>query len=213
MEAFEKSLSNQVEWRLSPLGLEFSRIDDSEASILEALFSEEEVRAALLDLNGYEASGPDGFTKVFWQENWDVVKVEIMNLFREFHDKGRFVKSLNSTFIVLILKKGEVEELKDFRPISVIGSIYKWIAKVLANRLKRVVGKVVNAAQNAFVEGRQILDASLLANEIVDSLLRKREKGILCKLDIEQAYDSVNWNFLIQTMQKMGFGEKWLGLI
>ena len=124
----------------------FSRIDDSEASILEVPFSEEQVRTTLFDLNGDKAPGPDGFTTVFWQENWDVVKVDIMKLFKEFHDKGSFVKSLNSTFIVLIPKKGEVEELKDFRLISLVGSIYKWIAKVLANRLKRVVGKVVNVA-------------------------------------------------------------------
>ena len=124
----------------------FSRIDDSEASILEVPFSEEQVRTTLFDLNGDKAPSPNGFTTVFWQENWDVVKVEIMKLFKEFHDKGSFVKSLNSTFIVLIPKKGEVEELKDFRPISLVGSIYKWIAKVLANRLKRVVDKVVNVA-------------------------------------------------------------------
>ena len=70
---------------------------------------------------------------------------------------------------MLIPKKGEAEELKDFKPISLVGSIYKWIAKVLANRLKRVGGKVVNVAPYEFMEGRQILDASLLANEIVDS--------------------------------------------
>ena len=91
---------------------------------------------------------------VLWQENWDTIKGEIMNMFKDFHNTGRFVKSLNTTFIVLIPKKGEAEDLKDFKPISLVGSIYKWIAKVLENRLKRVVGKVVNVAHNAFVEGR-----------------------------------------------------------
>ena len=62
----------------------------------------------------------------------------------------------------------------------------------MANRPKRVVGKVVNVALNAFVEGRQILDASLMANEIVDSVLKKGGKGVLCKLDIEKAYDNVS---------------------
>ena len=83
--AFEKFLSDQEEWRLSPFGLEFSRIDDSEASILEIPFFEEEVRAAMFDLTSDKAPSPEGFTAMFWQENWDVVKVEIMNLFREFH--------------------------------------------------------------------------------------------------------------------------------
>ena len=77
-----------------------------------------------------------------------------MNMFKDFHNTGRFVKSLNTTFIVLIIKKGEAADLKDFKPISLVGSIYKWIAKVLENRLKQVVGRVVNVAHNAFVEGR-----------------------------------------------------------
>ena len=61
-----------------------------------------------------------------------------------------------------------------------------------------------------FVEGRQILDVTLIANEVVDSLTRREEKGLLCKLDIEKAYDHLNWCFLLQVMEKTGFGRKWL---
>ena len=110
--------------------------------------------------------------------------------------------------MVLIAKKAGAEDLGDFRPISLLGSLYKWRAKVLANRLKNVVGKVVSKAQGAFVEGRQILDAVLIANEAIDSVLKNNENGILCKLDIEKAYDNVDWYFLFTVMQKMGFGEK-----
>ena len=77
-----------------------------------------------------------------------------MNLFRQFHETRRFVRSLNATFLVLIPKKGGVEELKDFRPISLVGGLYKWLAKVLANRLKGVLAKVISLSQNAFMEGR-----------------------------------------------------------
>ena len=69
-----------------------------------------------------------------------------MGLSRDFHEHESFVRSLNSTYIVLIPKRGGVEDLKDFRPISLIGSIYKLIAKVLANRLKKVMNKLVNSA-------------------------------------------------------------------
>ena len=75
------------------------------------------------------------------------------------------------------------------------------------------MGKVVSSAQNAFVEGRQILDAALIANEAIDSMLKGDEAGVLCKLDLEKAYDHINWDFLMLVMQKMGFGEKWAGWI
>ena len=63
---------------------------------------------------------------------------------------------------------------------------------MLANRLKRVVGQVISLAQNTFVEGRQILDATLIANEVIDALKRRKESGLLCKLDIEKAYDNLD---------------------
>ena len=85
-----------------------------------------------------------------------------------------------------------------------VGGLYKWLAKVLANRPKKVIGKVVSKAQNAFVEGRQILDATLIANEAIDSILKSNDCGILCKLDIEKAYDNVNWSFLLLVMKKNG---------
>ena len=107
-----------------------------------------------------------------------------MSFFREFYEHSKFVKSLNATFLVLIPKKVGAEDLRDFRPISLVGSLYKWLAKVLANRLKKGVGKVVSKAQGAFMEGKQILDAVLIANEAIDSVLKNNENGILCKLDI-----------------------------
>ncbi|RVW17454.1 Transposon TX1 uncharacterized 149 kDa protein [Vitis vinifera] len=210
VNAFRPLLSNLVDWHPSVSGMQYETLEHMDACALEMPFMEEEVFDALLGCNGDKAPGPDDFSMAFWQFTWDFVKVDVMSFFREFYENDKFVKSLNATFMVLIPKKYGAEDLGDFRPISLVGSLYKWLAKVLANRLKKVVGKVVSKAQGAFVEGRQILDAVLIANETIDSALKNNENDILCKLDIEKAYDNVEWSFLFTVLQKMGFGGKWI---
>ena len=101
---------------------------------------------ALCKLNGDKAPDRDGFTIAFWQFGWDFAKGDIMRLFNEFHETNKFIRNLNTTFIVMVPKKSGVEDFKEFRPISLVGSLYKLLAKVLANWLKRVMGKLVNQA-------------------------------------------------------------------
>ncbi|WMV45909.1 hypothetical protein MTR67_039294, partial [Solanum verrucosum] len=105
------------------------------------------------------------------------------------------------------------EELKDFRPISLIGGVYKIIGKLITERMKKVMGTLVDEHQMAFLKGRQIMDATLLANELVDSRVKQNVPGVLCKLDIEKAYDHVNWVFLLKIFRDMRFGNKWINWI
>ena len=136
VEAFENLLSEPRDWRASLMNLSFSRITKVEVASLEGPLTEEEVKATLTKLNGDKAPGPDSFTTAFWQHCWDIVKEEVLLMFKDFHEKARFVRSLNSTFIVLVPNKGGAEDIKDFRPIILVNSLYKLIAKVLANKLK-----------------------------------------------------------------------------
>ena len=120
---------------------------------------------------------------------------------------------MNASFLSLIPKKCNVVNIKDFRPISLVGSVYKLLSKVLANRLRVVLDKLISETQNSFVGGRQILDSVLIANECLDGRLKSRIPGVACKLDIEKAYDLVNWEALFYLLDQMGFGLKWRGWI
>ena len=92
------------------------------------------------------------------------------------------------------------QSLNDFRPISLVGSLYKILAKLLANRLRQVIGSVISEAQSAFVKNRQILDGILIANEVVDEARKAKKDLMLFKLDFEKAYDSVDWEYLDSVM-------------
>ena len=124
----------------------------------------------------------------------------------EFHSNGKLSKGVNSSFIVLIPKKDNPIGLGDYRPISLVSSVYKILAKVLFNRLKRVLPFVINEVQSTFVCGRYILDGVLITNDVVDDWKRSRKKGIILKLDFEKAYDSINWEFLLSMLNNFGFG-------
>ncbi|RVW25092.1 Transposon TX1 uncharacterized 149 kDa protein [Vitis vinifera] len=103
---------------------------------LDSPFTEEEISNAIFQLDRDKAPGPDGFTIAVFQECWDVIKEELVRVFAEFHRSGIINQSTNASFIVLLPKKSLSKRISNFRPISLITSLYKIIAKVLSRRLR-----------------------------------------------------------------------------
>ncbi|RVW46162.1 Transposon TX1 uncharacterized 149 kDa protein [Vitis vinifera] len=163
----------------------------------------------LFSLERDKASGSDGFTIAMFQDCWDVIKEDLVRVFAEFHRSGIINQSTNTSFIVLLLNKSLTKKISDFRLISLITSLYKIIVKVLSGCLRGVLHETIHSTQGAFVQGRQILDAILIANEIVDEKRRSEEEGVVFKIDFEKAYDHVSWDFLDHVLEKKGFSPRW----
>ena len=172
-------------------------------------FSVEEVKAAIWDCGSFKSPGPDGINFGFIKDFWLDLKEDIMRFVFDFHRNWKLTKGINTTFIALIPKVDSPQSLNDFRPISLVGSLYKILAKLLANRLRQVIGSVVSETQSAFVKNRQILDGILIANEVVDEARKSKKELMLFKVDFEKAYGSVDLEYLDSVMGKIYFPNLW----
>ncbi|GJU53272.1 putative RNA-directed DNA polymerase, eukaryota, reverse transcriptase zinc-binding domain protein [Tanacetum coccineum] len=115
----------------------------------------------------------------------------------------------NSSFFTLIPKVNNPTLITDFRPISLIGIHYKIIAKILANRLSKVIDKIVSKEQSTFIVGRQILDGPIILSEIIEWHKKRKKQLLIFKVDFEKAFDSISWNYLDHILDSLGFGLKW----
>ena len=129
-----------------------------------------------------------------------------MRIFEQFFQSSSFDKRLNASFIALIPKCTSALGLNEFRSISLVGCIYKILAKVLANRVRDVLDEVIEPNQFSFTKGRQILDCSLVANEVIDEIKKKGIGGLIFKMDFEKLMIASIGFLWIRLWQKWALG-------
>jgi hypothetical protein len=130
-------------------------------------------------------------------------------LVQEFQNGGLDLFRLNFACLTLIPKVEEVVDMKHFRLISLLNCSFKIFGKLLTLRLESVYQRLVAKEQSAFIKGRYILESVVIAHEVVHSLHKLKEAGVIIKLDYEKAYDRVNTDFLLEILRG-GFGELWI---
>ncbi|GJX34045.1 putative RNA-directed DNA polymerase, eukaryota, reverse transcriptase zinc-binding domain protein, partial [Tanacetum coccineum] len=186
-----------------------STLNDTDHLLLEKEVTMEEIKFAVWNCGNDKAPGPDGFTFGFIKRYWEIFSHDIMEFVIKFFDSKKMPLGSNSSFITLIPKVSNLIHVKDYRLISLINIHYKIIAKILANRLAKVVDKIISQDQSAFISGRQILDGPLMLSEMIDWYKKRKKKMLIFKVDFEKAFDSVSWNYLDFMLHKLGFGLTW----
>lgn len=178
-------------------------------SSLDNPFTEDEILRAINQTPKNKAPGPDGFTGIFFKHCWETIKYDLIAAINSFHNsRCADLNLLNKANIILIPKKDGAEDIKDFRPISLIHAIAKIITKILALRLAPFMKQPISPYQSAFIKGRSH-DNFLYVRNLARRFHRNEEPFLLMKLDISKAFNLVRWDYLMTLLQSRGFPTKW----
>jgi hypothetical protein len=214
MDSFFEDLLGTSADRPFSLDLDYLGIPSIDLSGIDGNFTVDEVWDAIKGMPLDKCPGPDGFSARFFVVCWDIIKVDVMAVFNSLSRlDSRGFGAVNSALITLLPKRPGAEEVKDFRPISLIHGFAKWVAKVIANRLAPFLPQLVGPHQSAFVRGRCLHDNFMMVQGIARKLHSSKQPAILLKLDITKAFNMVDWSFLLEVLRKMGFGDRLLACI
>ncbi|GJV20643.1 RNA-directed DNA polymerase, eukaryota [Tanacetum coccineum] len=190
-----------------------TRLNSDQALDLERPVSCDEIRQAVWGCGEDKSPGPDGFTFEFFRKFWDIIGPDFCVAVKWFFDHSSFSRGCNSSFVALIPKNSDPKFVTDFRPISLIGCLYKVVTKILALRLLKIISGLISDVQTAFVPGRQILDGPFIINELLAWCKHYKHQAMVFKVDFAKAYDSIRWDYLMDVLKSFGFGDKWCGWI
>jgi len=174
----------------------------------------EEVLEVIRNLKADAAPGADGLTGNFFNTFSDIIKDDIMPDIENFFKGLRLPIHYTSTIIALIPKKNNPNSFNDVRPISLCNVKYKIIAKLINNRLAKILPIIISPEQSGFIAGRSIHDNIMFAHDLVHELDRTVPGGnLLITLDMSKAYDRVEWFFLLRVLKKFVFSNYFCDMI
>ena len=182
------------------------KLDSRVAVDMIRVVTDEEIKLVMFDIDDNRAPGPDGYSSKIFTSSWSIVGPDVCKAVREFFWTGKLLNGINATRIVLVPKVEVPRKVSDFRPIACCNTFYKCISKIIVNRIRNCLGDIVSNNQSAFIPGRSILDNILLAQELMVGYKKKRgTPKCTIKIDVQKAYDTVDWDFLNRVLQGFGF--------
>ncbi|XP_058784117.1 uncharacterized protein LOC131658884 [Vicia villosa] len=180
---FERRFSITSSSRPVLEGVDLACLSLEDSMGLEVPFLEEEMKDVIWNSEGDKSPGSDGFSMGFYKKCWPFFKKDIIDFVNEFFEWATLPKGVTASFLALISKVDNPSNLDDFRPICLIGSMYRILSKLLAQRLKKVISKLVSKCQSAFVARRNMLDGVLIVNETLDVTKREKKSYMMVKVD------------------------------
>ena len=196
-------------------GIQLPQLTEQERTGCEGKLTEDECAKALKTLRNDSSPGIDGLSGAFLKVFWVKIKHVMLSSFNKAYDTGKLSWSQRQAVISLLYKgKGlPKDELKNWRPISLLNSDYKVVAKALALRLKGVIKSIVSEDQCGYVNGRFAGMALRLVDDIIEYTNKNDIEGIMLTVDFSAAYDSISKDFLIDSFTKFGFGNSFINWI
>ena len=189
------------------------RLDPLEAEDLECPLSLEELETAVGQLGKDKTPGLDGLSGEFYQTFWHILKNDLLSVLNYSFLTGGLPRSFRRAVITLLPKKGDLADIANWRPISLLNNDYKILARLLANRLKECISSVVGEDQTYCVPGRSIHDNVGLIRDIIEYANENGVPLAVVNLDQQKAFDKVDRDYLFDTMRAMGFGDRFLDYI
>lgn len=193
-----------------------STVTEEHNDMMMKLVEYQEVKNELFHMHLDKSPGPDGMSPGFYQKYWTIVGKDITQLVQHYFDKGIMDDKVTETNIVLVPKKSNPLTMSDPRPISLCNVAYKIVFKVIANRLKEIIGLIISETQGAFIPGRLISDNIMVSHEVMYYMKRKtagKQGWMALKLDMSKAYDRVEWDYLRAVLCKLGFNDYVVNLL
>ena len=185
-----------------------SKLNVDEKETLELDVSIDEIKNVLKILKPNKSPGEDGIISEFYITHWEQIKDEFFLLVNDTFEKKELTPSQYKGVLTLLHKSGEREDIRNWRPLTLLNSDYKIIAKILAERLKVVLPKLIHSDQKGFVKGRNISEANRLIQDVIEYTDREDDDGIIIFLDQQKAFDRVEWGWVDHVLSKFNFGEK-----
>lgn len=163
-----------------------------------------------------KAPGPNGFQATFYQKAWPTVGDSVaQSTIQVLEGGGELDHGMAEVLLLLIPKTNRPETIKQFRPLSLCNVTFQLVTKVLVNRLKELLKTVISPTQSSFVPGMQIIDNVVICQEMVHSLWHKRGRkgGMILKIDLDKAYDRLEWSFIQETLLDAGLPRQMVNVI